>query len=87
MIRYKQVPSPNFGYGRGVHGQNDPEAIVWHITASRPTSPPPAGRVAVSASAKNNKAFWQELVVAAVSAGKSADEAVQLANRVVDSAD
>ncbi len=50
----------------------------------RPTSPPPASRVA--AAARNSKAFWQDLVVAAVSAGKSADEAVQLANRVVDAA-
>ena len=43
MIRYKQVPSPNFGYGRGVHGQNQPEALVWHITASSPTTPPLIG--------------------------------------------
>ncbi len=38
-----QVPSPNFGYPRGVHGQNKPEALFWHITASRPTNPPLIG--------------------------------------------
>lgn len=43
MIVYKQVPSPNFGYPRGTHGQNNPRALVWHITASRPTTPPLAG--------------------------------------------
>lgn len=25
------IGSPNFGYGRGTHGQLDPEAIVYHI--------------------------------------------------------
>ncbi len=43
MITYPQVPSPNFGYPRGAHGQNTPRAILWHITASRPTRPPLAG--------------------------------------------
>lgn len=43
MIAYKQVLSPNFGYPRGAHGQNNPVAILYHITGSRPTSPPLAG--------------------------------------------
>ena len=43
MLSYKQVPSPNFGYPRGAHGQNQIEAVVWHITASRPTNPPLIG--------------------------------------------
>lgn len=43
MVAYIQVPSPNFGYPRGAHGQNTPEAIVWHITASAPTATPLAG--------------------------------------------
>ena len=38
-----QVPSTNFGYPRGTHGQNKPEALFWHITASRPTDPPLIG--------------------------------------------
>lgn len=38
-----QVPSPNFGYPRGTHNQNKPEALLWHITASRPTNPPLSG--------------------------------------------
>ena len=43
MITYTQVPSPNFGYPRGKRGQNRPRAVIWHITASAPTSPPLAG--------------------------------------------
>ncbi len=34
------VGSPNFGYGRGVHGQNHAKALVWHITGSAPNVPP-----------------------------------------------
>lgn len=39
-MQIKWIGSPNFGYPRGTHGQNDPEALFWHITASRPTIPP-----------------------------------------------
>lgn len=34
------VGSPNFGYGRGVQGQNHAKALVWHITGSAPNVPP-----------------------------------------------
>lgn len=34
------VGSPNFGYGRGVRGQNHAKALVWHITGSSPNVPP-----------------------------------------------
>ena len=43
MLSYLWKGSPNFGYPRGTHGQNRPRAIIWHITASRPTTPPLAG--------------------------------------------
>ncbi len=39
-MQIKWVGSPNFGYPRGTHGQNRPEALFWHITASNPTDPP-----------------------------------------------
>ncbi len=39
-MQIKWIGSPNFGYPRGTHGQNAPEALFWHITASRPTTPP-----------------------------------------------
>ncbi len=42
-LNIKWIGSPNFGYGRGVHGQNKPEVLVWHITASGPSNPPLAG--------------------------------------------
>lgn len=42
-VIYIAKPSPNFGYPRGTHGQNHPLVIVWHITASRPTTPPLVG--------------------------------------------
>ena len=39
-MKIKWIGSPNFGYPRGAHGQNDPEALFWHITASSPSNPP-----------------------------------------------
>jgi hypothetical protein len=56
-----------------------------------PTPSPAAARPSLGAAAKPNGGagqldFWQALVVAAVSAGKDADAAVQLADTVVEKA-
>ena len=50
------------------------------IAKARPTAAP--GRPAAKGAA-DDQGFWKALVVAAVTAGKSAEEAIQLANDVI----